>query len=59
MQTRRTIVLEPEPSLHRVLKEVSELLEAYAPAWYQETLSKRIEAALNQTGMTFPQANRS
>lgn len=37
-----------ETKLREVLKEVHSLLESYAPTWYTESLSKRIEAALKE-----------
>jgi hypothetical protein len=38
--------LDAETRMREVLKEVHALLESYAPAWYTEALSKKIEAAL-------------
>ncbi|HEX8924463.1 MAG TPA: hypothetical protein VF786_01655 [Terriglobales bacterium] len=37
-----------EARLREVLKEVHSLLESYAPTWYTEALSKKIEAALKE-----------
>lgn len=37
---------EPEQKLRELLREVHSLLESYAPTWYTEALSKKIEAAL-------------
>ncbi|WP_109484557.1 hypothetical protein [Occallatibacter savannae] len=37
-----------EARMREILKEVQLLLESYAPAWYTEALSKKIEAALKK-----------
>lgn len=37
-----------EARLREVLKEVQSLLESYAPTWYTESVSKKIEAALKR-----------
>lgn len=36
-----------EQDTHQVLLEVYQLLEEYAPVWYQETHSQKIRAALD------------
>lgn len=43
---RRAKSSQREERLRKDLKEVHVLLESYAPIWYTETLSKRINAAL-------------
>lgn len=37
-------------NLRRVLAEAHRLLEAYAPTWYTESLSRKMEAALQPGG---------
>ena len=42
--------LEREAKLSKVLTEVHELLESYAPIWYTRRLKTKIEAAIKETG---------
>lgn len=45
-RTQKIINAGHATSLRRVLTEVHELLESYAPTWYSEALSKKIEFVL-------------
>lgn len=64
-QKKSSAKVEPEPAKRRagksvppdprkVLSEVYELLEQYAPTWYSESISGRIQAALSLSSQAIP-----